>query len=63
MIDGFNWLSILLDILNGMEVEVFKEEIEILWDLNIRSIISVNTDMGKDDGRGLNEEWDEVILP
>lgn len=58
MFYGFKWFPVLLDNLNGMEMGVFKEEIEELWDLHIRSIINMNTNMGKDGGRGLNEEWD-----
>lgn len=58
MIDGFEWLFVLLVILNGMVMKVIKEEIEELWDLCIRGIISMSINIGKDDGRGLNEEWD-----
>lgn len=58
VVDGFEWLLVLLDILNGIGMEVIKEEIEELWDRHIRSIISVNINTVKDDGRELNKEWD-----
>lgn len=54
VIDGFAWLPVLLDILNGMEMEVIKEEIEELWGWHIRRIISMNIiNTRKDDGREL----------